>query len=84
MAIRNLEIRKEGEGYTILDQAGSNPNADQPIHRSHDRAEAEQWLQSQGGALDQIGQVLNDAESGGTVYLEIPDDGSENTNFPKR
>ena len=84
MAIRNLEIRKQGEGYTIYRQAGSNAHQDQPVHQSPTREDAAEWLQQQGASNDAVEQALVSASSAEQAFVEIDEDYSEAENFPRR
>jgi hypothetical protein len=81
--IQNLEIRRRGEGYVILEQAGSNYHADQPVHEAASRADAEAWLAGQGAAPEDVARVLDDAGSAERVLIEISGDYSEAEDFPK-
>lgn len=84
MAVRNLEIRKKGEGFSILEQAGSNYHLDQPVHESPSRKEANDWLKQQGAGAEQVERALNDASQSERSYVEIAGDYSEGEDFPKR
>ncbi len=84
MAVRNLEIRKKGEGFSILEQAGSNYHLDQPVHEALSRENATDWLKQQGAALEQVERALNDAAQSDRSYVEIAGDYSEGEDFPKR
>jgi hypothetical protein len=76
--IQNLEIRKQGEGFLILEQAGSNYHADQPIY------EAEAWLTEQGAAQEDVGRALDESGGAERVFVEINGDYSEAEGFPKQ
>jgi hypothetical protein len=82
--IQNLEIRRQGDGYVILEQAGSNYHADQPVHESGNRAEAETWLAGQGAAPEDVARVLDDAGRAERVLIEINGEYAEAQGFPKR
>jgi len=81
--IQNLEIRKQGEGYVILEQAGSNYHADQTVHEAANRADAEAWLAEQGAAPEDIARALDDAGETARVLIEINGDYSEAEGFPR-
>ncbi len=81
--IQNLEIRKQGEGYVILEQAGSNYHADRPVHEAPNRADAETWLAGQGAASEDISRALDDAGNAERVLIEIDGDYSEAEGFPR-
>jgi hypothetical protein len=81
--IQNLEIREQGEGYVILEQAGSNYHADRPVHEAANRADAEAWLTGQGAQPEDIARALNDAGSAERVLIEINGDYSEAEGFPR-
>jgi hypothetical protein len=81
--ILNLEIRRQGEGYLILEQAGSNYHADQPVHEAANRADAETWLARQGAVPEDVARVLDDAGTTERVVLEINGDYSEAEGFPR-
>ena len=82
--IQNLEIRKEGESYVILQQAGSNYHAEEPIHPAAGRDETVEWLLSQGAAQADVTRALEEVMSAGQVYIEIDRDYSEAEGFPKQ
>jgi hypothetical protein len=82
--IQNLEIRKQGEGFLILEQAGSNYHADQPIYEAANRAEAEAWLTEQGAAQEDVGRALDESGGAERVFVEINGDYSEAEGFPKQ
>ncbi|HEY0785842.1 MAG TPA: hypothetical protein VGD62_08205 [Acidobacteriaceae bacterium] len=82
--IQNLEIRKQGERYLILEQAGSNYHADRPVHEAADRADAKAWLTERGAAPEDVARVLDDAGSSERVFLEIDAGYSEAEGFPKQ
>ncbi len=84
MAVRTLEIRKQGEGYVILEQAGSNYRKDSATYESPNRADAEGWLRRQGGSPDLVDQALDDAASTERVFLELVGNYDEAEGFPKR
>ncbi len=84
MAVRNLEIRKQGEGYLIAEQAGSNYHQEKAVHQSPDREDARKWLCGQGGSPDFVDQALEDAETTERVFLEMVGNYSEAEEFPKR
>ena len=84
MAVRNVEIRKDGEKYIILEQAGSDRHGDKPVHEAAGRAEAESWLRQQGGDPAQVAKVLEDAETAPQAFLELSADWSEAEQFPRR
>jgi hypothetical protein len=81
--IQNLEIREQGEGYVILEQAGSHYHADRPVHEAANRADAEAWLTGQGAQTEDIARALNDAGSAERVLIEINGDYSEAEGFPR-
>jgi hypothetical protein len=81
--IQNLEIRKQGEGYVILEQAGSNYHADQPVHEAANRADAEAWLAERGAAQQDVARALDEAGSAERVLIEIDGDYSEAEGFPR-
>lgn len=83
MAVRTLEITKNGEGYTVLEQAGSNYRKDTATYNSPNREDAAGWLRRQGGAPDLVDQALDDAASTERVFLEIPGNYDEAEAFPK-
>jgi hypothetical protein len=83
MALRTFEIRKNGEGYTILEQAGSNYHRDMAVHESPNREDAQQWLSKEGGAPDLVNQALDDAATTERVFVEMVGDYSESEDFPK-
>ena len=82
--IQNLEIRKEGERFLILEQAGSNYHAEQPIHESPSRADTEEWLLAQGVAQADVTRALTDIASAGRVFVEVDRNYSEAEGFPKQ
>lgn len=84
MAVRNLEIRKNGEGFSILEQAGSNYHQDQPVYESPSREDAADWLKQQGAEGEPVERALNDAAQSDRSYVEIAGDYSEGEDFPKR
>ncbi len=82
--IQNLEIRKQGEGYLILEQAGSNYHADRPLREAANRGEAEAWLAEQGAAQEDVARALDDAGSADRAFVVIEGDYSESEDFPKK
>ena len=84
MAIRNVEIRREGEGFRILEQAGSDPGREQSSYEAAGRDDAESWLVEQGGDRESVRKALEDASAGSPVYVELKGDWSEAENFPRR
>jgi methionyl-tRNA synthetase len=58
--VRTFEIQKKGDGYSIAEQAGSDP------HRTAVALEAK----SEGGSPDLVDQILKDAASGERVFFE--------------
>ncbi len=82
--IQNLEMRKEGESYIILEQAGSNYHAEQPIHPAAGRQDTEQWLLAQGAAQADVTRAFEDIVSAGRVYVEIEKDYFVSEDFPKQ
>ena len=84
MAVRTLEIRKQGEGYVILEQAGSNYRKESATYESPNREDAGQWLRREGGAPDLVDQALDDASSTERVFLEMAGNYDEAEGFPKR
>ncbi len=82
--IQNLEVRKQGEGFLILEQAGSNYHADQPVHEAASRADAESWLTGQGAAQADVARALDDAGRADRAFLEIDGGYSEAEGFPKQ
>ncbi len=84
MAIRNLEIRKQGQGYTIFEQAGSNSRQDRPVHESPNREDAAAWLTGQGAPADAVEQALATAATAPQAFVELPEGYAEAENFPKR
>lgn len=82
--IQNLEIRKQGEGFLILEQAGSNYHADQPLFEAATRAEAEAWLVGQGAPQEDVARALDAAGDIERVFVEINGDYSEAEDFPKQ
>ncbi len=84
MAVRTLEIRKQGETYLILEQAGSNYRKDSATYESPSRADAEHWLRQQGGSPDLVDQALDDAATTERVFLEMVGNYDESEGFPKR
>jgi hypothetical protein len=81
--IQNLEIRQEGERYVVLEQAGSNYHAEEPVHEAAGRDETEQWLLAQGAAQADVTRAFEDIVSTGRVYVEIEKDYSEAEGFPR-
>jgi hypothetical protein len=81
--IQNLEIRKQDEGYVILEQAGSNYHADQPVHEATNRTDAEAWLTGQGATQEDISRALDDAGRAERVLIQINGDYSEAEGFPR-
>jgi hypothetical protein len=81
--IQNLEVKKKGEGYVVLEQAGSNYHEDRPIFQAATRAEAESWLTGRGADLSQVAKALDDAGSSERVFVEVEGDYSEAEGFPK-
>ncbi len=84
MAVRTLEIRKQGEGYVILEQAGSNYRKDSATYEAPNRADAEQWLRRQGGSPDLVDQALDDAAGAERVFFELVGNYDEAEGFPAR
>ncbi len=81
--IQNLEIRKQGEEYVILEQAGSNYHEDRSVYEAANRADAEAWLAGQGATPEDIVRALDDAGSAERVLIEINGDYSEAEGFPR-
>ena len=84
MAVRTLEIQKQGERYIISEQEGSNYRKDSATYESPSRADAEQWLRRQGGSPDLVDQALDDAASAERVFLEMVGNYDEAEGFPKQ
>ncbi len=84
MAVRTLEIQKQGEKYIISEQEGSNYRKDSATYESPNRADAESWLRRQGGSPDLVDQALDDAASTERVFLEMVGNYDEAEGFPKR
>ncbi len=82
--IQNLEIRKDGERYVVLEQAGSNYHAEQPLHPAAGRDEIEQWLLAQGAAQADVTRAFEDIVSAGRVFVEIDQGYAEAEGFPKQ
>lgn len=82
--IENLEIRKKDKGYLILEQAGSDYHADQPLYEAADRAGAETWLAERGASQADAARALDDAGSAERVFIEIDGDYSEAEDFPRQ
>lgn len=84
MAVRTLEICKQGEGYVILEQAGSNYRKDSATYNSPNRDDAAQWLRRQGGSPDLVDDALENAETTDRVFFELVGNYDESEGFPKR
>lgn len=82
--VRTFEIKKNGEGFTIAEQAGSDPHRDAPVFEAKNRHEAAEWLRKEGGAPDLVDQALLDAASAERTFLEVGGSYSEVEDFPKR
>ena len=83
MALRNFEIKKQGEGYLISEQEGSNYHREVAIHEAPNRQEASDWLRGEGGAPDLVEQALDDAQSSERVFVQMVGNYSEADDFPK-
>ncbi len=83
MALRTLEIQKQGEVYIISEQAGSNYRKDTATYKSPSLEDAASWLRRQGGAPDLVDQALADAAEGDRVYVEMVGNYDEAECFPK-
>lgn len=84
MAIRNVEVRRKGEGFSILEQAGSDQHKERVVHEASSRTDAEAWLKEQGGEPESIRKALNDAGTDSPVFIELGGNWSEAESFPKR
>ena len=84
MALRTLEIKKQGQGFSITESEGSNYRKDSAVYESPSREDAEGWLRRQGGAPDLVDQALADAAATGHVYFELVGNYDEAEGFPKR
>ncbi len=82
--IQTLEVKKKGDGYVILEQAGSNYHEDRPVHEAASRSEAESWLAGQGADSAQVAKALESAGGAERVFLEIGGDYAEAEGFPKQ
>ncbi len=82
--IQNLEVKKNGDGYVILEQDGSNYHEDRPVHEAATRAEAESWLAEQGADSAQVSKALDAAGGSERIFIEIAGDYSEAEGFPKQ
>jgi hypothetical protein len=82
--IQNLEVKTKGEGYVVLEQAGSNYHEDRPIFEAATRGEAESWLAERGADMSQVAKALDDAGSSERVFIEVNGDYSEAEGFPKK
>ncbi len=83
MALRTLEIQKQGETYVISEQAGSNYRKDAATYESPSLEDAASWLRRQGGAPDHVDKALSDASGGDRVFLEMVGNYDEAEGFPK-
>ena len=84
MALRTLEIQKQGTGFKITETEGSNYRKDTAVYESPSREDAEGWLRRQGGAPDLVDQALDDAAAAGQVFFELVGNYDEAEGFPKR
>ena len=82
--IQNFEVRKDGESYVILGQAGSNYHEETAVHQASSQMETEEWLLAQGAAQADVKRAMEEIVSAGRVYIEIGDDYSEAEGFPKQ
>ncbi len=83
MALRNFEIKKQGEGYLISEQEGSNYHREVAVHEAPNREDASAWLRKEGGAPDLIEQALEDVQSSERVFVQMVGNYSEADEFPK-
>ena len=82
--IQNLEVKKKGDGYVILEKAGSNYHEDRPVYEAATRADAESWLAKRGADSAQVSKALNNAGGSERTFIEIAGDYSEAEGFPKQ
>jgi hypothetical protein len=82
--IRTFEIHKKGDGYSIAEQAGSDPHREAVAYEAKSKQDAAQWLRQEGGSPDLVDQVLEDAASGERVFLEAAGSFSTFQEFPSR
>jgi hypothetical protein len=68
--VRTFEIQKKGDGYSISEQAGSDPRRQAVALEAKSKQEAADWLRNEGGSPDLVDQVLEDAASGERVFFE--------------
>jgi hypothetical protein len=68
--VRTFEIQKKGDGYSIAEQAGSDPHRTAVALEAKSEKEAADWLRSEGGSPDLVDQILKDAASGERVFFE--------------
>ena len=83
MALRNFEIKKQGEGFLISEQEGSNYHREVTVHEAADRHDASDWLRSEGGAPDLVEEALDQAQQSGQAFVQMVGNYSEADNFPK-
>ncbi len=69
--VRTFEIHKKGDGYSIAEQAGSDPHRETVALEAKSKEEAADWLRSEGGSPDLVDQVLEDAAGGERLFLEV-------------
>ena len=82
--VRTFEIKKNGDGYSINEQAGSDPHREEAAYEAGSRQDAAQWLRNEGGSPDLVDQVLDDAVSGERVFLEVGGAYKNIQEFPSR
>lgn len=83
MAVRNLEIKKQGERYIVAEQVGSDRHNSSPVYEAGSREDADRWLREQGGAPDLVADALQNAEAG-PAFLELAGNWDEAEGFPRR
>ena len=83
MALRNFEIKKQGTGYLISEQEGSNYHRETAVHQAASREDASHWLRGEGGAPDLVEEALDQAQTAERSFMQMVGNYSEADNFPK-
>jgi hypothetical protein len=81
--ILNVEVRKQGEGYALLEQTASDHRDKSTAVFQGPRDAVESWLAEHGVTPEDRARALAEAKEDSGMLLEVDADYSEAEEFPR-